>query len=298
MGLFPNPSASAEGFNEGDVVKWMISDNHVSPYNGVVTRVEPAIQKVWVEFTVGGHQQRSPEELILVTKFTDAPVVDRDSGYSSIARNKTKDVFKDEASFDDPKVKKMARQMVLKKATEQSNQEKVAAMATKVAQRFAADVVDKISSDVLTCHAKGFSDVATYQAIFSKYEKICSDSFMRKAIANLYKRLDSPKDAFLGIKAFGKGPQQDQKSQPKPEISIEEQFKILSRKLDNLKKNYDAVTLMTLAKRQVSDLLGDALGMAKLTHLSPGNVQRIAEALIQGKVGDALQLEAAIGRGI
>jgi hypothetical protein len=210
MGLFPNPSASAEGFNPGDVVKWMISDNHVSPYNGVVTRVEPAIQKVWVEFTVGGNQQRSPEELILVTKFTDAPVVDRDSGYSSIARNKTKDVFVKEATFDDPMVKKLAQQLVAKSASDSSKQEKVAAMAARVAQDFAAGVVDKISSDVLVCHSKGLSDVATYQSIFPKYEKICSDSFMRSAIASLYKRMNAKEGVFLGVKSFEKDPKEHQ----------------------------------------------------------------------------------------
>jgi hypothetical protein len=186
-GLYPNPSGSAENYIVGDQVKWFTSEKSISPYVGVVTQVSPAINKVWVDFPVGGNQQKDPTELILITPFVGTSPVNEDTGYSSydkIISEKNYGTLRDQ-------VKKLAKDMVSKEAAE----ERVSKMASDIAKNFADTVVSKIAGDVLSCIGKGMTDIQAYQNLYPTYEDICSDGFMRSAISKIYKANTSSKGA-------------------------------------------------------------------------------------------------------
>lgn len=177
-GLYPNPSGSAENYKVGDQVKWFTSEKSISPYVGVVTQICPGINKVWVDFPLGGNQQKDPTELILVTPFMGTSPVVEDTGYSSYDKTISEE---DYGTLRD-QVKKLAKNMVSKEASE----ERISKMASKVASSFADKVVTKLASDVVDCINKGLSDIQTYQEIYAKYEQTCSDGFMRSAISKIY----------------------------------------------------------------------------------------------------------------
>lgn len=182
-GLFPHPSAAAENFSVGDQVKWFITEQAISPYVGVVTEVIPAIQKVWVDFPVGGCQQRSPEELILVTKFVGEAPVTEDTGYSSYDKavsNKNYGKLGEKAAS-------MAQRLVMKKIGASEKVSNHMKMASRISQKFATEVVEKLSQDVLKCIDQKMTDIQIYQRLYPQYEKSCSDGFMRKAIERIYK---------------------------------------------------------------------------------------------------------------
>jgi len=178
-GLYPNPSGSAESYKVGDQVKWFTSEKSISPYVGVVTEVCPAINKVYVDFPIGGNQQKDPTELILITPFMGTSPVTEDTGYEnydSIISEKNYGTLRDQ-------VKKMAKGIVSKEASE----ERISKMASKVAGSFAHDVVDKLACDVVSCLNKGLTDIQAYQSLYPSYSKTCSDGFMRSAISKIYK---------------------------------------------------------------------------------------------------------------
>lgn len=183
-GLFPNPSAAPEAFRPGDQVRWYISEAHVSPYVGVVTEIHPGIQKVDVEFPVGGNRRLAPEDLILVTRFAGLTALSGDSGYDSYDKERSEDGYG------------TLRNMSMKSASEE-----LAGMASTVAKKFASDVVDDLASDVIDCVYKGLSDVRTYQKIYPKYASRCSDAFLRGAVRRVYaattgKRWDTSNTTF------------------------------------------------------------------------------------------------------
>lgn len=91
-GLYPNPSASASNFKIGDKVRWYISENCISPYIGKVTHICPKTNKVWVEFPVGGNQQKDPSELMLAN-ITERSEITEDTGYDSYERIKSERNF-------------------------------------------------------------------------------------------------------------------------------------------------------------------------------------------------------------
>jgi len=171
-GLFPNPSAAPEALRPGDQVRWYIGEAHVSPYVGVVTHVHPGIQKVDVEFPVGGNQRLAPEDLILVTRFTGATAMSDDTGYDSYD--------KDRSDKSTGTLKENLRSMT------KSASEELQSMASSIAEKFASDVVDVLAADVLECRVSGMSDVCTYQSIYPKYSSKCSDSFLRGAVRRVY----------------------------------------------------------------------------------------------------------------
>lgn len=176
-GLFPNPSAAPEAFQPGDQVRWYVGDAHISPYVGVVTEVHPGIQKVDVEFPVGGNQRMSPEDLILVTRFTGAAPLSGDTGYSS------HDKARSDKGYGTLKqnLREMARSVASRKASEDGKP-----MATVIAERFASEVVDDLAFDIYACAGKGLSDVSAYQRIYGKYASRCSDAFLRGAVRKVY----------------------------------------------------------------------------------------------------------------
>lgn len=180
-GLYPHPSGSAENYKVGDQVKWFTSEKSISPYVGVVTQVCPGINKLWVDFPIGGNQQKDPTELILITPFVGTSPVEEDTGYSSY----DKTVSEENYGTLREKVKKMAREMVTKEASEQ----RVSKMASKVAGSFADNVVTKLAGDVVSCLHKGMTDIQAYQSLYPQYENTCSDGFMRSAISKIYKSI-------------------------------------------------------------------------------------------------------------
>jgi hypothetical protein len=176
-GLFPNPSAAPEAFQPGDQVRWYVGDAHISPYVGVVTQVQPGIQKVDVEFPVGGNQRMSPEDLILVTRFVGEAPLKGDTGYSSYDKARSLDGY---GTFKQ-NLREMAKVVVSKKASQDGKP-----MATVIAERFASEVVEELASDVLDCANKGMTDVTAYQRIYPKYASKCSDAFLRGAVRRVY----------------------------------------------------------------------------------------------------------------
>jgi len=186
-GLYPNPSGGADTYKVGDQVKWFTSEKSISPYVGVVTEVCPGINKVWVDFPIGGNQQKDPTELILITPFTGTTPVDEETGYSSYDKavsNENYGTLRDE-------VKKMAKDMAAKEASEK----RISKMASSVANTFADSVVSKVAGDVISCISKGMSDIQAYQNLYPKYENICSDGFMRSAISKIYKAKSSSEES-------------------------------------------------------------------------------------------------------
>lgn len=177
-GLFPHSSGSAENYKIGDQVKWFINERAISPYVGVVTQVCPGINKVWVDFPIGGNQQKDPTELILITPFVGTSPVEEDTGYNSYDKTVSEENY---GTLQD-KVKKMAKDMV----SRESSENRISKMASKVASGFADNVVTKLAADVISCIGNGLSDIQTYQKLYPSYENTCSDGFMRSAISKIY----------------------------------------------------------------------------------------------------------------
>ncbi len=188
-GLYPNSSAAAENFHIGDQVKWFVTEQAVSPYVGRVTQVIPSIQKVWVDFPIGGNQQKDPTELILVTPFVGTSPVTEDTGYSSFDKALSDENYGTLRSNAVELSKKVIEAKKPKKAAEEL-ESKTARLASVVAKTFATDVVEKLSSDLLECHKKGLNDVQAYQNVYEKFEKVCSDDFMRSAVKKIYEHLN------------------------------------------------------------------------------------------------------------
>ena len=185
-GIFPHPSGSAENYNVGDQVKWFTSEKSISPYVGVVTQVCPGINKVWVDFPIGGNQQKDPTELILITPFVGTTPVNEDTGYSSY----DKTISEENYGTLQEKVKKMAKTMVSKEtpvSVKTASEERISKMASKVAEGFADTVITKLASDVVNCINQGMTDIQAYQGLYPKYASICSDVLMRSAISKIYK---------------------------------------------------------------------------------------------------------------
>ena len=182
-GLFPNPSASADSFKVGDQVRWFITERAISPYVGVVTEVCPAINKLWVDFPIGGSQQKDPTELIIVTPYMGESPVKEETGYSSY----DKEVSKENYGTFREQTKKMASRMAAIEFGKEYEKLRVASMASRIASSFADNVVTKLAEDTVNCIEKKMSDVQAYQHLYASYQKICSDDFLRKAIGSIYK---------------------------------------------------------------------------------------------------------------
>jgi len=194
-GIFPHPSASAESYKIGDQVRWFVSERSISPYVGIVTQICPSINKVWVDFPIGGNQQKDPTELILITPFVGESPVTEDTGYSDYGK-----VLSDQnyGTLREESSKKLANRMVAKELGKKLEGNRIAKMASKVAGSFAHDVVEKLASDVAECVQKGMTDIQAYQSVYPQYEKICSDGFLRSAIKKIYKYAFSFKTVPVG----------------------------------------------------------------------------------------------------
>jgi hypothetical protein len=177
-GLFPNPSAAPEAFKPGDQVRWYVGDAHISPYVGVVIHVHPGIQKVDVDFPVGGVQRMAPEDLILITRFVGETTVAPDGGdYSGYDKSRSDESY---GTFRQ-NLREMARNVASKKASIDGK-----SMASVIAERFAADVVDGLADDLCACSSKGLTDIEAYQSVYPKYASKCSDAFLRGAVRRVY----------------------------------------------------------------------------------------------------------------
>lgn len=181
-GIYPNPSAAAESFRVGDQVRWFVNEQSISPYVGVVTQICPSICKVWVEFPIGGNQQKDPTELILVTPFAGRSPVTEDTGYSSYEKEVSE---KDYGTLREKTVK-LAQRMVAKEIGSATEKTMLSKMASKVAKNFAEGVVEKLAGDVLQCVENKMTDAQAYQSLYPQYETVCSDGFLRTAISKIY----------------------------------------------------------------------------------------------------------------
>lgn len=177
--LPPNKSALATNFKVGDPVKWMISQQSISPYVGRVSAVCPGINKLWVEFPIGGSTQLSPEDLILVPPEQGISPVQFDTGYSSYDKEVSR---RDYGTLSDPKVVKLAQNLLKNHPGAFDEGEHLLKMASRVAQKFASETVDTLASDILACFKEGMSEVGAYQAVYQKYGQRCSDGFLRHAV--------------------------------------------------------------------------------------------------------------------
>lgn len=177
--LPPNKSALATNFKVGDPVRWMVSQTQISPYIGKVSEVCPGINKLWVEFPIGGNQQMSPDELIIVPPEQGISPVQFSTGYSSYDKEIS---HRDYGTLSDPKVVKLAQTLVSKTSSNKDEGYSIAKMASKVANTFATDVVEKLASDVLDCLNRGMNEMSTYQEVYQKYSSKCSDGFLRHAV--------------------------------------------------------------------------------------------------------------------
>lgn len=190
-GLYPHPSASAEGFKKGDQVRWFVNEKSISPYVGIVTDVCPGINKVWVEFPIGGNQQKDPTELILVTPFMGKSPVTEDTGYSDYSKEKEKS----EAETDDRSdmfrkcVSKLASWLSEERVSKVDDMDHHRRMASNVILKFSSDTVEKLAADISECACKGMTDVQAYASVYPRYESRCSDGFIRTAVSSIYKEL-------------------------------------------------------------------------------------------------------------
>lgn len=179
----PNKSAVATNFKVGDAVKWVISETQISPYVGVVSEICPGINKVWVEMPVGGNQQFDPVDLILVPREQGIPLVQRNTGYSSYDKERSHQDF---GTFDNPKVIKLAEEVLAKRLNMDVGTYRLSKMASDIAQKYATDFIDKIASDIVSCKSNGKTDIQAYQDIYKKYAFKCSDGFIKSAIQKIY----------------------------------------------------------------------------------------------------------------
>jgi hypothetical protein len=186
--LFPN-AAAPENFKVGQQVRWYVGEKSISPYIGRIIEICPGISKIWVEWPVGGKQQHSPEDLIVVTP--ESYGVSTIKGDEGTANYSSYDTTLSEEQYGkmSPKVVKLAEKLAAKEVSIDPEEYKVSKMASGIANKFASEVVDKLSSDVLDCKTKGMSDIQTYQTLYPKYEKICSDNFMRSAITRIFEEI-------------------------------------------------------------------------------------------------------------
>jgi len=179
-GFWPNPSASAENLKIGTPVRWYFSSKEISPYVGVVTEVCPGINKVWVEFPVGGNQQFSPEDLIIVPPEQGIPLVDKkESSYDNYDKQNSRE---DYGTFRNYTVPKLAKTIVDKSL----NVDKLSGLASKVASSFATNTIDKLATDITACKDNKMTDVAAYQDVYQKYSSYCSDHIIRYTIEKIY----------------------------------------------------------------------------------------------------------------
>lgn len=164
-------------FKVGDHVKWFVSEKYISPYIGVVTHVCPKTNKIWVEFPVGGNQQRDPSELIHVQRAQGRSPVNEDTGYDSYEKIVSEI---NRGSIRDKLIK------VDKDNDKDNDKAKIKKMASKVAYNFADKIVTKIASDIIECINDNKTTIQAYQYIYPLYNKVCSDNFIRYAIFKVY----------------------------------------------------------------------------------------------------------------
>lgn len=195
-GLYPHPSASVEGFKVGDQVRWYINEKSISPYVGVVTTLCPEINKVWVEFPIGGNQQRDPTELIIVTPFMGKSPVDRDTGYNDYGRIRQdirdnsedkKEALKGNSEVFRKCVNKAASFLSDEKVSSIRDKECISKMASRISNRYNKEIINKISSDIVNCVEAGLNDVQAYSRLYPEYNSKCSDKFIKSSIDNIYK---------------------------------------------------------------------------------------------------------------
>ena len=181
-GIFPNPTSDAQTYTIGEQVKCYVNEREISPYVGRVSEICPSINKVWVEWPLGGNQQMDPVDLIKVPPFVGQSPIMEESGYSSYDKQRSQEQY----GRMGPHVIRLAQKMIAEKVTAEGKEANRSVMASRVAQKFASEVVDRLACDVLKCIEKGMSDVQAYQSVYASLGDICSDGFVREAIERIY----------------------------------------------------------------------------------------------------------------
>lgn len=175
--LYPSMVAP-EDFQVGQAVRKFITESAITPYAGVVTHVTPTTYKVWVQWP-DGNTQEDPGSLIKINPaIFGMPSTFMDSGYDSIEKSLSEKVH-----GVLPKTRKKPGAMPSCGCFRMSSTDK---MVIRIAHTFATNVVGKLVDDICVCQKKGMSDLQTYNAIFAKYEDICSDHIIRGSIQKIY----------------------------------------------------------------------------------------------------------------
>ena len=175
--LFPSMVAP-ESFQIGDCVRKFITDWNVTPYIGVVTQIAPKAYKVWVQWPLGKSSE-DPETLIKVNpQIMGMPTSIVDYGYDSYETCQS-EKQNGRALPKRPDTTKPVSMPMQITATDK--------MAIRIAHTFASDVIGKLVLDICNLNKIGFSDVQTYNRIFSKYGSVCSDYIIRSSIEKVFK---------------------------------------------------------------------------------------------------------------
>jgi len=175
--LYPS-TVAPEDFSIGDTVKKYFDGSQISPYTGIVTSIVPSTYKVWVKWPIGGDCQEDPEVLLKINPATQpfTPVNTDPSGYNSHEKNLSEKYF----GTVRPRIIEAARRLAGTDALLMSK------MASRVARKFAEEVVDSVVGDILTQKESGMSDIQAYDEVYKKYANTCSDVFLRSTITKVY----------------------------------------------------------------------------------------------------------------
>lgn len=164
--LYPM-TVAPEDFQVGDCVRKFVTEWNVTPFLGRVTHVVPSTYKVWVQWPIE-HSQESPETLIKVNpSISGMPTVSKDTGYSSYEKT-ISEKFRGRLAKNDLSKEKMA---------------------IRIAHTFATKVIGKLVDDIIRHQEAGLSEVQTYNRVYSKYARTCSDHIMRTSIERIYQEL-------------------------------------------------------------------------------------------------------------
>jgi hypothetical protein len=179
--LYPSQVA-AESFKVGECVRKFITEWNVTPFIGVVSHVVPATCKVWVQWPIGSSPE-DPETLIKVNPIISGmPTALVDRGYGSY--EKSLSVNNNGQGLPmrmNPAKAGIVMHPIVPRVMTATDK-----MAIRIAHTYATQVIGKLVDDISSCVSNGFTDVQTYNRMFEKYGKNCSDHIIKSSIEKIY----------------------------------------------------------------------------------------------------------------
>jgi len=164
--LYPMMSAP-EDFRPGQCVRKFVSENAMTPYEGVVTHIAPKAVKVWVQWPTE-HASESPETLIKVNPLIQGmPTALMDMGYDSYEKTRSEKLFG--KSPLKPRPLKPGQKMVI-----------------RVAHTFANNIIGGLVDDICASKDSGLSDIKAYDQAYRKYGHMCPDHVIRASVEKIY----------------------------------------------------------------------------------------------------------------